>query len=73
MGETYIYCQVFKLKSVSESYMTNNNVIYFQVDLVRSFNFRNSKQEYTGIPVMAANMDTVGTFEMAKTLGRVRR
>jgi hypothetical protein len=68
-----IYCQVFKLKSVSESYMTSNNVIYFQVDLVRSFNFRNSKQEYTGIPVMAANMDTVGTFEMAKTLGRVRR
>jgi hypothetical protein len=61
-----IYCQVFKLKSVSESYMTSNNVIYFQVDLVRSFNFRNSKQEYTGIPVMAANMDTVGTFEMAK-------
>jgi GMP reductase len=53
--------------------MTSNNVIYFQVDLVRSFNFRNSKQEYTGIPVMAANMDTVGTFEMAKTLGRVRR
>ena len=41
-----------------------------EVDLVRSFNFRNSKQEYTGIPVMAANMDTVGTFEMAKTLGR---
>lgn len=41
-----------------------------EVDLVRSFNFRNSKREYTGIPVMAANMDTVGTFEMAKTLGR---
>ena len=41
-----------------------------EVDLVRSFNFRNSKQEYTGIPVMAANMDTVGTFEMARTLGR---
>lgn len=37
---------------------------------MRSFIFRNSKQEYTGIPVMAANMDTVGTFEMAKTLGR---
>lgn len=41
-----------------------------EVDLIRSFNFRNSKQEYTGIPVMAANMDTVGTFEMARTLGR---
>lgn len=37
---------------------------------MRSFSFRNSKREYNGIPVMAANMDTVGTFEMAKTLGR---
>ncbi|XP_063157680.1 GMP reductase 2 [Candoia aspera] len=39
-----------------------------EVDLVRSFTFRNSKQTYTGIPIIAANMDTVGTFEMAKVL-----
>ena len=44
---------------------------FFQVDLTRSFLFRNSGQSYTGIPIMAANMDTVGTFEMAKTLGKV--
>ncbi|ESO82788.1 hypothetical protein LOTGIDRAFT_184590 [Lottia gigantea] len=40
------------------------------VDLTRSFLFRNSGQSYTGIPVMAANMDTVGTFEMAKVLSK---
>ncbi|XP_064599230.1 GMP reductase 2-like isoform X2 [Liolophura sinensis] len=40
------------------------------VNLQRSFLFRNSGQEYTGIPVMAANMDTVGTFDMAKALGK---
>ncbi|XP_023972079.1 GMP reductase 2 isoform X11 [Physeter macrocephalus] len=39
-----------------------------EVDLTRSFSFRNSKQIYTGIPIIAANMDTVGTFEMAKVL-----
>uniref|UniRef100_A0A8C0JPK8 GMP reductase n=1 Tax=Canis lupus dingo TaxID=286419 RepID=A0A8C0JPK8_CANLU len=39
-----------------------------EVDLTRSFSFRNSKQVYTGIPIIAANMDTVGTFEMAKVL-----
>ncbi len=37
----------------------------------RDFVFRNSKQEYNGIPVMASNMDTVGTFEMAVALGQV--
>lgn len=44
---------------------------YLQVDLTRSFSFRNSKQMYTGIPIIAANMDTVGTFEMAKVLSKV--
>ncbi|XP_007947416.2 GMP reductase 2 [Orycteropus afer afer] len=39
-----------------------------EVDLTKSFSFRNSKQMYTGIPIIAANMDTVGTFEMAKVL-----
>lgn len=39
-----------------------------QVDLNRTFRFRNSGLEWTGIPVMAANMDTVGTFPMARVL-----
>ncbi|XP_063465400.1 GMP reductase 2 isoform X5 [Symphalangus syndactylus] len=42
-----------------------------EVDLTRSFSFRNSKQTYTGVPIIAANMDTVGTFEMAKILCKV--
>lgn len=42
-----------------------------EVDLTRSFSFRNSKQMYTGIPIIAANMDTVGTFEMAKVICKV--
>jgi len=36
-----------------------------EIDLSRTFHFRNSKASFTGIPIMAANMDTTGTFEMA--------
>lgn len=43
----------------------------FKVDLYREITFRNSKQTYKGIPVMASNMDTIGTFEMAKVLTKV--
>lgn len=38
------------------------------VSLEREFTFRNSEQTWKGIPIMAANMDTVGTFEMALAL-----
>jgi GMP reductase len=38
------------------------------VDLNREYHFKHSKKTYSGIPIMAANMDGVGTFEMAKTL-----
>jgi len=37
-----------------------------EVDLRRTFTFRNSKATWTGVPVMAANMDGVGTFSMAR-------
>lgn len=37
-----------------------------QVNLEREYVFRNSKRTYKGVPVMAANMDTTGTFEMAE-------
>ncbi|KAK6112624.1 guanosine monophosphate reductase [Brugia pahangi] len=40
------------------------------VDLVREFTFRNSKKKYVGIPVIASNMDTVGTFEVAEVLSK---
>lgn len=39
-----------------------------QVNLERKYKFRNSGVEWTGVPVMAANMDTVGTFEIALVL-----
>ncbi len=39
-----------------------------QVRLDRKFKFRNSKAEYEGVPIMASNMDGVGTFEMANKL-----
>ena len=38
------------------------------VDLTRTFKFHNSGNEWTGVPVMASNMDGVGTFAMAKVL-----
>ena len=35
-----------------------------EVDLNRTFTTLHSKQEWNGIPIMIANMDTTGTFEM---------
>ena len=39
-----------------------------EVDLFRNYRFRNSEAEYGGVPIMASNMDGVGTFEMADAL-----
>jgi len=39
-----------------------------EVELMRNFKFKNSLGLYHGIPIMAANMDGVGTFEMARAL-----
>ena len=39
-----------------------------QVDLERHFKFLHSKLEWSGVPVIAANMDTTGTFEIAERL-----
>jgi GMP reductase len=41
-----------------------------QVTLDRDFTFLHSKYKWNGVPIMAANMDTVGTFEMAKALAK---
>lgn len=41
-----------------------------EVDLTRNFNFKNSKQRWTGIPIIAANMDTTGTFEVYDVLSK---
>jgi len=42
-----------------------------QVNLVRSFKFKHSQKEWTGVPIVAANMDTIGTFEMASELAKL--
>ena len=39
-----------------------------QVDLERTYKFKNSGSTWTGIPIIVSNMDTTGTFEMAKSL-----
>ena len=39
-----------------------------EVDLVCTYTFKHSKQTYSGVPIMAANMDGVGTFEMHRAL-----
>lgn len=41
-----------------------------QVSLEREFNFLHSNTNWKGIPIIAANMDTVGTFEMAIALSK---
>ena len=38
------------------------------VQLEREFTFKHSGQTWSGVPIIAANMDTVGTFSMAKAL-----
>ena len=38
------------------------------VDLKRTYKFKYSKNEWSGIPVMAANMDGVGELEIAENL-----
>jgi len=41
-----------------------------EVDLNRTFSFPHATGTWTGIPVIAANMDTVGSFAMAKSISQ---
>ncbi len=38
------------------------------VDISREFTFRHTGTKYAGIPIVASNMDTTGTFEIARAL-----
>jgi GMP reductase len=42
------------------------------VDITRTFKFPHTGKTWTGVPLMAANMDGVGTFSMAKVLQKHR-
>lgn len=48
----------------------NNSSIYSRkdVDLTRKIYFPISKQYWEGIPIIASNMDTIGTYEVYQTL-----
>ncbi len=39
-----------------------------EVDVTRSFRFAHTGREWTGFPLIAANMDVVGTMQMARAL-----
>ena len=39
-----------------------------EVSLERNFSFKNSNISWNGVPIMAANMDTTGTFEVSNVL-----
>ncbi|MEZ9233198.1 GMP reductase [Vibrio amylolyticus] len=41
-----------------------------QVNLTRDFTFKHSGRQWSGTPVIAANMDSVGSFEMATELAK---
>ncbi|PMH44553.1 GMP reductase [Vibrio sp. 10N.286.49.B3] len=41
-----------------------------QVELTRNFTFKHSGRQWSGVPVIAANMDSVGSFEMATELAK---
>lgn len=40
----------------------------FEANIKRDFRFRHSSRAWTGFPLIASNMDTIGTLEMAKAL-----
>ena len=41
-----------------------------EVKLTRTYTFKYSNKQYTGVPIMAANMDGVGTLAMAESLAK---
>lgn len=41
-----------------------------QVELNREYTFKHSGRKWSGVPIIAANMDSVGSFDMAKALAK---
>jgi GMP reductase len=41
-----------------------------EVSLTRTYTFKHSSKQYNGVPIMAANMDGVGTLAMAESLSK---
>jgi len=60
----YDFCDVLIKPRISNLYSRN------QIDLVRNIYFPNSKVSWSGIPIIASNMDTIGTYEVYKVLSK---
>ena len=43
-----------------------------EVSMERTIHFKNSNTDWTGVPIIAANMDTVGTIEMYRELSKLK-
>ncbi len=43
-----------------------------EVDITRDYSFKWSGRKYHGVPIIAANMDGVGTFDMAKSFAQTQ-
>ncbi len=43
-----------------------------EVSLLRKFPCLHAPGEWEGIPILAANIDTTGTFDIARTLGEAK-
>ena len=43
-----------------------------EVDLKRTYKFKYSNNEWTGIPIIASNMDGVGELEVATSLAKFK-
>ena len=41
-----------------------------KVDLQRTYKFKHSQVSWSGVPIIAANMDGVGTFSMSRSLSK---
>lgn len=41
-----------------------------EAQITRTFRFRHAASSWTGLPLVASNMDTIGTFKMAASLAR---
>jgi len=43
-----------------------------EVNIKRTFIFKNCNQSWTGVPIIASNMDTIGTYEVYKVLSEYK-
>lgn len=66
MEEEYDYNNVLILPK--KSVLTSRK----EVNLERTFHFKHSNETWTGIPIIASNMDTIGTYNVYKVLSKYK-